>query len=711
MTAFSPIRAKGRLMLSAALAVLAAAPHAQAQQTTPAQQSGGGFALLGRIVLGAGSPKVAIDTPQAVSTVEQEDLDRDRPQTLSDLFKTVPGVSGAGASARPAGQAFNIRGIGNTEQTASEARIIVTVDGAPKFFEQYRMGSFFGDFELFKRVEVLRGPASSTLYGSGALGGVVAFTTKDASDFLTDGQDRVLRFKADYASNGDAYGAGVIWAQRYSDQFETLAALNYGTRGEVDDGAGVAIAGTGFDRWSGLLKGKYSFGANADQSLTLSMSRTDGDLPNSVVAQSGGAIFIPSFGNADIRTIDDTATLQYRHEFAGNPWLDLTATLSYTDTAVTKRNFTFGMMCAPGQMQVLCDGDFSYRTTSLKIENTSDLSMGAWDNSVIVGLQVQNQQRIATSSAGPMEFHPEGRDRKIGLYAQGEFVYDDRLTIIPGLRVDFGRLRPSDAVIAQGGVASDETAVSPKLALHYKINDDWAVFGSIARTERMPTLDELYSSGAPTATLVGRTPSLNLLPEKANSVELGFAWQRDNLFSDGDSLQVKVTGFHNDVQDLIATTPRPTVGSGAGPVPYYSNINRARLWGAELEASYDAERWFAQAAWSKVKTKDKTTGIVLTDTPAETVALTLGAKIPAHDLSMGWRMNWADAIKTGSATTSASSWHTHDVFVTWKPSTGRFGGTEVQFGVDNLFDRDYRQNLALDKAPGRTVKLALARSF
>jgi hemoglobin/transferrin/lactoferrin receptor protein len=38
-------------------------------------------------------------------------------------------------------------------------------------------------------------------------------------------------------------------------------------------------------------------------------------------------------------------------------------------------------------------------------------------------------------------------------------------------------------------------------------------------------------------------------------------------------------------------------------------------------------------------------------------------------------------------------------------------GVEVRFGVDNLFDRSYRSNLALDPAPGRTVKIALARSF
>ena len=97
---------KGRLLLSVTLAALATTPAVAQEAAT------GGFTPLGRLILGAGAEKVAIDTPQAVTSVEQEDLDRDQPATVTELFKSVPGVQGAGASARPAGQAFNIRGIG-----------------------------------------------------------------------------------------------------------------------------------------------------------------------------------------------------------------------------------------------------------------------------------------------------------------------------------------------------------------------------------------------------------------------------------------------------------------------------------------------------------------------------------------------------------------------------------------------------------------------
>src|SRR5690606_2933618 len=142
--------------------------------------------VLERLVIGAGAPKVAIDTPQAVTVVNQDDIDAAQATTIGEIFDNVPGVAVIGSD-RALGESFNIRGIGTAESSGDESRIIVTVDGAKKFYEQYRMGSFFSDPELYKQVEVLRGPASSTLYGSGALGGVINFTTKDASDFIADG--------------------------------------------------------------------------------------------------------------------------------------------------------------------------------------------------------------------------------------------------------------------------------------------------------------------------------------------------------------------------------------------------------------------------------------------------------------------------------------------------------------------------------------------
>ncbi len=685
------------LLLTATVFAIAASPAAAQQEDV--------FQMLGRIIFGAGAAKVAIDTPQAVTALEQLDIDRLQPNAVGDLFKSTPGVQATGASTQPLGQAFNIRGIGNADQTASESRIAVTVDGAPKFFEAYRTGSFFGDIALYKRVEVLRGAASSTLYGAGAIGGAIAFTTKDPADFLAEGDGQALRYSAGLTSNGNGKKAGLIWAQRKGNA-EFLAAINGSDSGVMTDGAGTTIKGSEHSSWSGLVKGVWHLGE--EESLTLSASRTDTSLDDAPVALTGDlAFFGPApgsaltvFGTSDIHTIDDTLALIWKKG-------GLTAQLSYTNTSADRSNFSMAAACRPGDSQVLCTNSASYATTALKVENTFDLALGAWDGKVVVGGQLSAQDRDAVSSLGPMPSHPEGQNKMLGLYAQGEFTLKDKLTLTPGIRVDFGKFSPSAASITNGAGDVSNVAVSPKLAAMYKLNDTFSVFGSLAHTERMPTIDELYQYNTVEGRVPIRTTSNDLKKEQADTIELGFAVQREDIFGTDDSLQVKVTGFHNDVKDRIIT--RPSLQAAPG-LSYYDNLAAAKIWGVELEAGYDAERWFGQLAYAHIKSKDKSTGLTLADTPSENVALTLGAKLPDHNLVIGWRGSWHGAITTASASTTAGSYDTHDIFATWSPDEGALAGLSVNFTVENVFDATYRNNLSLDNGAGRNAKISIGKT-
>jgi hemoglobin/transferrin/lactoferrin receptor protein len=411
--------------------------------------------------------------------------------------------------------------------------------------------------------------------------------------------------------------------------------------------------------------------------------------------------------------------LTWNHGFAGNDLLDLTVQLSYTNTDVSKDNFTgSALTCAVGTFQVLCPGDFGYATTTLKVENTADFSSGDWQNFLTFGVQLSEQERSATSSLGPLGFHPEGTDRKLGVYAQGEFIWNERLTIIPGLRVDFADRTPSAATAALGGTSVSDEAISPKLSMLYKLNDTWGVFGTLARTERMPTLDELYSTDG------GRQPSLNLEKEEADSIELGFTYRREGLFAEDDTLQLKATAFHSDLTNMIATN------SATGAVPRYLNLRSAEIWGGELEAAYDAERWFASLGYSNVKSAYRdmpdpaANDLTMTDTPAENVALTLGAKFPDRGLVVGWTAYYYNSITTYSAVasppptggpagtpTTTPAYHTHDLFVTWKPDTGALAGMDVTLTVENVFDADYKNNLSLDRVQGMNAKLSIGKNF
>ena len=75
---------------------------------------------LERMVISAGQEKVAIDTPQSVSVVNQQDLDSEQALTLGDALTDLPGVKTTGTE-RALGESFNIRGIGSLE-SADEPR-------------------------------------------------------------------------------------------------------------------------------------------------------------------------------------------------------------------------------------------------------------------------------------------------------------------------------------------------------------------------------------------------------------------------------------------------------------------------------------------------------------------------------------------------------------------------------------------------------------
>lgn len=687
-----------RLLTTAA--IIATALPAAAQDTA----ASGTF--LGRLILGAGQQKVAIDTPQAVTAVEQDDIDREQASTAGQMLRNVPGVQIAGSD-RALGSAFNIRGIGTTEQTASEARIIVNVDGVPKFYEQYRLGSFFSEPELYRRVEVLRGPGSAVLYGSGAIGGTVNFETKDASDFIPEGKTGAARFKLGYDSNGNGKMASAILALRTAPGAEFLAAIGTRKADDYKDGAGNVLRGTEFSAPSALVKGTFRLGET--QTLRLSVQRFESDDDNATLSQTGGGnVIATTFGTVRRDTTDTTISAEWQAT-TDLAWLNPSVQLAYSDTSVSQRDarsltgaaqpcFAF-----PSNTNVFCDVDYAYRTAMLKVENTATMEGAGWQNFLTFGVQTTNQQRIA-DSAGPLGFHPEGTDRKIGVYAQSELVLGDRLTLITGARVDFATRTPGAGIPRAAEVKDDATALT--FAAHYKITDSVSVFGSVARTERLPTLDELYSYSTTKA------PALSLEKEKATNFELGAAWTKDGVFGANDSVQVKATLFRNRIDNLITTTP-------TADTVFHRNLARASFEGAEIEAGYESERVFGRLAYSHVIGKDRDFGYTLATTPADTLALTLGGRLPDQQIEYGWRGTFVDSITTATrstangaiTTTNFGAYSTHDLFVSYKPQDGALAGFDMQLAVENVLDRDYRNNLSADRGRGRTVKLSIAKAI
>ena len=170
------------LSLSASLAAMVAANLALATGAA-AQEGGGPITELDEISVTADRvPATIYDSPSTVSVTTAREIERKVINTPRDLVLDQPGVSVSNTPPRTGSGNFNIRGIGGN-------RVLLLLDGyrVPDVPETNTASGLytrdFVDFDSLKQVDIVRGPASA-VYGSEAIGGVVAFVTKDPSDYL-----------------------------------------------------------------------------------------------------------------------------------------------------------------------------------------------------------------------------------------------------------------------------------------------------------------------------------------------------------------------------------------------------------------------------------------------------------------------------------------------------------------------------------------------
>src|SRR5947208_5044249 len=222
----------------------AAAMNARAQAGGTAVQS------LGTITVAASKTEErAIDALAPVSVVTLEKIQGLQPNRLSDIFYNVPGVSTQERGDDPS-TVINIRGV------QGFGRVAVGVDGARQNYQRTghnANGPFFLEPELVGGVDVVRGPTAN-IYGSGAIGGVVSFRTKDINDVVRPGE----RWGVDMTGSGgtnNARGLGSIFGGVRADpNVDVFGGAVYRTQGNYKDGNGTEIGNTGNELAAGLMK-------------------------------------------------------------------------------------------------------------------------------------------------------------------------------------------------------------------------------------------------------------------------------------------------------------------------------------------------------------------------------------------------------------------------------------------------------------------------
>jgi hemoglobin/transferrin/lactoferrin receptor protein len=203
----------------------------------------------------------ALESAGNESVISADRIEQNITRGLTGIFRYEPGVQVQSSTGRFGETSINIRGLeGN--------RVLISVDGvrSPDAFLQgpIQLGRNVVDVNLLKQVEIVRGPGS-LIYGEGAIGGVVAFETKDPVDFLNIvGQDSYFGYSQSYFSVDQSWAETPVIALRTGD-LETL--LAYTRR----DGSELDTAGTfgpdPQDIGSDYMLGKLVYHVDANNEL------------------------------------------------------------------------------------------------------------------------------------------------------------------------------------------------------------------------------------------------------------------------------------------------------------------------------------------------------------------------------------------------------------------------------------------------------------
>ncbi len=215
------------LSLAAATLAFASVPSVNADESVDDDT------LIDQVVVVAHKNERSIrDVAANVTVVSRASLKDQLATSLDEVFRYIPGIDHEAAGSRFGTEGINIRGIGGN-------RVAILVDGVP-LSDQFDVGSFsnatrdFLDTGLIDSVEVLHGPASA-LYGSSAIGGVVAATTPDPASLVRGrgiggealltwrGSDHSRHVQGTLATQGDTTGLLVAASRRDGRQHDAAA--------------------------------------------------------------------------------------------------------------------------------------------------------------------------------------------------------------------------------------------------------------------------------------------------------------------------------------------------------------------------------------------------------------------------------------------------------------------------------------------------------
>jgi hemoglobin/transferrin/lactoferrin receptor protein len=712
-----------------------------------------------------GTPDWVYEAPASVSVISREAIQNAPVRNTRDLLDNVAGVYANRSEAQNPGIAVNIRGL------QDQNRVVTMIDGARQNFQRAGHGATqrtYVDTAFIREIDVEKS-GTSGVGGAGALGGYVNFRTVEADDIITGDRKWGLEVNAGTGTNEFTFDGSGIAAFKLSDSFSVLGGIAHkkvgayeiGKNGEltlndltVENGS---VLSTGQEVLATMLKAEAEF--KDDLKGSLAWIRNDSEFSHGSY-DTDGLVFTENTQDVLNNTI--TANLNWDPD---SDLINLNARLWYNHT---RNEEVRGASSVTNYLD--WPVDYSLGTMGVSLDNTStfDTALGAlswnygveafWDRGKTEAdtFYASDGTDLTASFTGAT---PSGNRDVYSAFTNATLEHDDWLVVSGGLRYDYYKLHGTTSVFGLETTSTTSCALYhptiPTLCLAPATNTtttypetvldvdnsqgeflptamvavqpyDWLQpFVKYSRSMRPPSIMEtFFTGGHPGATVVQYAPNPDLVAEVGDTFEIGANVTQNGLFTADDSFRFKAVGFYRQIDNYISmgTVVRPE--TGREHTAYVNVDGTTRMKGIELEANYDAGRWYAGSSYTYLDTEfgdsytyagttyDVSPSVIFVP-PRNKVSLDAGVRLFEKKLVVGGRINYVGGTSPniGSLTASyvSEDYTLYDVYGSYAFNEN----TTLRFAVSNLTDVAYVPALGTTSypGPGRTATVSLGFKF
>lgn len=671
------------------------------------------------------------NSPYSELLISAKEIESKPLQSFADIVKNQPGVSLLRDGVW--GTEISIRGLNreNIVTLIDGSRILTATDIAARLS--------MVNLNDIERIEIIKG-ASSSIYGSGATGGIVNIITKSPSLYNTFSINGNV--SAQYNSvnnlssfNGLLYSGGSFWASKFAGSYRKADNIQT-PLGELKNSQFEDYSFTGSLNVLPVTNQKLS----VDYQL---FKANDVGIP--------GASVFPN--NADVRYPFEKRELisaGYEIQNISKMFYKFSAKYSYQFIARDVENIPHTVQMVPGSGSTP-----TRRVSVLKITPGADhksnnillqgnLLLADWNN-LIIGMDYwdrkyeghrEKYQKIEVLDSTGQVVNttnkvigekplPNSSYSSLGVFAQdGMNLLKDKLDLNLGVRYDYinitgektfnpeyeivnGNLNnnPTGQQIIWNDVKSNNSSFSSNLGLKYSLSPMINITIGFAYSFRSPSLEERFQF-IDQGSLV-RIGNPNLKPEEGKSADFGFRLYADNL-------KIITSIYYNYFNNLVSEVRGTFEGRNA---TFKTNIGEARIYGFDLSSEYNfINDYVFYSAFAYTKGDDVTSGGNLPEIPP--LNGTVGIKFNLFDFANADVSStlFAEQGDVASGELKTPGYAIFNFVLSSMPIDFTSVKIKVFAGVENLFDKSYRNHLSTTRGnltiePGRNIFTKLTMEF